>query len=52
VRQSPAGDNLSTEAEDIVGTFYQVTAEEDTADSKDLLRAVANRRMRDITIAL
>jgi hypothetical protein len=31
VGQSPAGNNLSTEAEDIVGIHHQATTDEDTA---------------------
>jgi hypothetical protein len=35
VRQSPAGKNVSTEAEDIVGIRDQATASEDTAGLED-----------------
>jgi hypothetical protein len=45
VGQSPAGKNMSAEAEDIVGTG------EDTAD-KDLLHAVVNCRVREFVITL
>jgi hypothetical protein len=49
VRQSPAGKNVSTEAEDIVGIHHQATTGEDTAD---LLRAVVNCRVCELPIAL
>jgi hypothetical protein len=42
VGQSPAGKNVSTEAEDIVGIRHQAATGEDTADREDLLRAVMN----------
>jgi hypothetical protein len=41
VVQSPAGKNMSTEAENIVGIRHQATTE-DMADREDLVRAVVN----------
>jgi hypothetical protein len=40
MRQSPAGKNVSTEAEDIVGIRRQATTGEDTADWEDFMSAV------------
>jgi hypothetical protein len=40
--QLPAGKNVSTEAEDIVGICHQAMTGEDTANWEDLLRAVVN----------
>jgi hypothetical protein len=37
VRQSPAGKNGSTEAEDIIGIHHQATTGEDTAGLEDLV---------------
>jgi hypothetical protein len=44
VGQWPAGKNVSTEAEDIVGIRHQATSGEDTPDSEDVVRAVVNCR--------
>jgi hypothetical protein len=40
VRQSPAGKNVSTEAEDIVGIRHQATTGEDIANCEDFMCAV------------
>jgi hypothetical protein len=40
VRQSPAGTNVSTEAEDIVETRHQTTISEDIANWEDFMCAV------------
>jgi hypothetical protein len=42
VRQSPAGKNVSMEAEDIVEIRYQATTDEDTADLEDLVCSLVN----------
>jgi hypothetical protein len=42
VGQSPAGKDMSMEAEDIVGTCHQVMTSEDTADGEYLVHAVVN----------
>jgi hypothetical protein len=47
VRQSPAGKNVSTEVEDIVGIRHQTSTGEDTVT----LHAVVNCRMCDLAIA-
>jgi hypothetical protein len=52
VRQSPAGKNISMEAENIVGIRHQATMCGDTADSKDSLRAVVNCIVCELAIAL
>jgi hypothetical protein len=52
VGQSPAGKNVSTEAEDIVGIRHQATTGEDIADWKDWVRAVVNWRVGKLAIAL
>jgi hypothetical protein len=52
VRQSPAGKNVSTEAEDIVGIRRQPTTGEDTANCEDIVSAVVNCRMCELGIAL
>jgi hypothetical protein len=44
VEQSPAGKNMSTEAEDVVGSIYLSTTGED--------RAIANCRVCGLAIAL
>jgi hypothetical protein len=41
VRQSPAGMNLSTEAEDIVGILHQASTGEDIATSEDFIYSYA-----------
>jgi hypothetical protein len=46
--QSPAGKNVSMEAEHIVGIRHQ--AEEDTADSEDLVRTVVSCRVYELVI--
>jgi hypothetical protein len=51
VRQSPAGKDVSMEAEDIVGICYQGTTGEDTADWEDLVHAVVNCRVCELAIA-
>jgi hypothetical protein len=48
VRQSPAGKNVITEAE----VRHEETNGEDTADRKDLVRAVVNCRICELAIAL
>jgi hypothetical protein len=50
VRQSPAGKNVSMEAEDIVGIRHQATTGEDTVVY--LVRGVVNCRVCYLTIAL
>jgi hypothetical protein len=50
--QSPAGKNVSTEAEDIVGIRHQAKTGEDTVDREDLLRAVVNCSVCELAIAL
>jgi hypothetical protein len=52
VGRSPAGKNLSTEAEDIVGTCHQTTTGEDTEGGEDKVRAVVNCRVCELAIAL
>jgi hypothetical protein len=52
MRQSPAGKNMSLEAEDIVEIRHQATTGEDTADWEDLVRAVVNCRVCELAIAL
>jgi hypothetical protein len=52
VGESPAGKNVSTEAEDIVGIRHQAMAGEDTADLEDLLHAVVNCRVFELAIEL
>jgi hypothetical protein len=50
--QSPTGKNVSTEAEDIAGIRHQATIGDDTADWEELVRAVVNCRVCELTIAL
>jgi hypothetical protein len=52
VGQLPAGKNVSTEAEDIVKIRQHATTGENTADWKDLIRAVVHCRMCEIETAL
>jgi hypothetical protein len=52
VGQSPAGKNVSTEAEDSVEIRHQATTGEDTADREDLVRAVVNSIECEIATAL
>jgi hypothetical protein len=42
VGQSPAGSNVSGEAEDIVGIHHQETTGEETAYQEDTVHAVVN----------
>jgi hypothetical protein len=48
-RQSPAGNGVSTEADDIVGICYQATTGE---DAEDLMCAVVRRWVRELARAL
>jgi hypothetical protein len=50
--QSPAGKNVSTEAEDTVEIRYQSTTGKDTADWEDLVRDEANYRVCELVIAV
>jgi hypothetical protein len=50
--QSPAGENVSSEAEDIVEIRHQETTVEDAADSEDSIHAVVNCRVCELAIAL
>jgi hypothetical protein len=50
--QSPAGKNLSTEAEDTVGICRLATTGEDTANWDDLVRAVVNCSVCELATAL
>jgi hypothetical protein len=52
VGQSPAGKNVSTEADDIVEICHQATTGEDISDCEDLLRAVVNCRVCELAIEL
>jgi hypothetical protein len=52
VRQSPAGKNVSTEAEDIVEIPHQATTDEDTTNVEEFVRAVVNRGTCYLAIAL
>jgi hypothetical protein len=52
VGQSPAGKNVSTEADDIVRIRHQATTGEDTSDWEDVLRAVVKCRVYELAIAL
>jgi hypothetical protein len=55
VRQSPASKGVKTEVKEAtycVGNRYQASTGEDTADWEDLVRAVVNCRMCDLTIAM
>jgi hypothetical protein len=49
--QSPAGKNMSMEAEDIVGIRHQATTGEGTANREDLVHAVVNCRVCELVIA-
>jgi hypothetical protein len=42
--QSPTGENVSTEAENMVGIRHQATIREDISDCENLARAVVNCR--------
>jgi hypothetical protein len=48
-RQSPAGNDVNTEADDIVGIRYQATTGEDAEDS---MCAVFRSRVREVARAL
>jgi hypothetical protein len=52
VGQSLAGQNVSTEAEDILEIRDQATTSEDTTDWEDLVRAVVNCRECELAVAL
>jgi hypothetical protein len=52
VGQSPASKNVSSEAENTVGIRHQVTTGADTADWEDLVHAVVNWRVCELTIVL
>jgi hypothetical protein len=52
VGRLPAGKNVSTEAEDIVGIRHQPTTGEDTADSEEIVRPVVNCRTCELALAL
>jgi hypothetical protein len=52
VGQSPAGKNVSTEAEDIVRISHLATTGEDIADWEDLARGIVNCRVCELAIAL
>jgi hypothetical protein len=45
VRQLPASKDVSMEAEDIVGIWYQAVTDEDIANWEDLLWAVVRSRV-------
>jgi hypothetical protein len=49
VRESLAGKEVTTKAEDIVGIHYQATANEDI---EDLTCVVERNRVRELVIAL
>jgi hypothetical protein len=52
VRQSPAGKNVITEAEDTVAIRQQGTTGEDKAGREDLVNALVNCRVCELAIAL
>jgi hypothetical protein len=52
VEQSPAGKNVSTEAEDIVGIRQQATTGKGTTLREDLVCAIVNCRVCGLPIAL
>jgi hypothetical protein len=52
VGQSPAGRNVSTDAENTYGNRLQETTDEDTAGREDLLHAVVNCRVCELAIEL
>jgi hypothetical protein len=52
VGQSPVGKNMSMVSEDIVGIQHQMTTSEDTADWEDLVHAVVNGRICELSVAL
>jgi hypothetical protein len=52
VGQSPAGKDVSTEAENIDGIRHQATTNEGKADWEDLMHAIVNCRVCELAIAL
>jgi hypothetical protein len=52
VGQSSVGKNLSTEVEDIVGISHQATTGEDTGNWEDLVRALVNCKVCELSIML
>jgi hypothetical protein len=51
-RQSPAGNDLRTEAEDIVRICYPATTGIKTADWEDFVRAVVGSQIHELARAL
>jgi hypothetical protein len=52
VRQSPAGENVSAEAEDIVAILYQATTGKDIINLEDLACPVVRSRVRELARVL
>jgi hypothetical protein len=52
VGQSPAGENMSKEAENMFAICHQAATGEDTSDSEDSVYALLNCRMCELAIAL
>jgi hypothetical protein len=47
-RESPAGNDVNNEKDDIVGICYPATTGEDTEDLEDLACAVVRSRVREL----
>jgi hypothetical protein len=50
--QSPGGENMSTEAEDIVGIRHEATTGEGIGDWEDLVRAVVNSTVCELPLSI